>query len=225
MAASEMGIMTAAALLNRIEDARLFAQVVIETVREPLVVLDGELNIQLASGSFHRYFDLTSRQTQDAGLFALDDGAWDIPTDQLAAHTQGATRAVEAGYALLSKGAPALDAVEAAVTVLEDDEAFDAGRGSFLTRDGRVQLDALLMDGATLRAGGVACVERLKNPGRAQQQLGRVVAAVLVGGDLPAQALYLGGLQCVQRPGLGRHQQPQRRIQCAGLPAEPGGGE
>jgi two-component sensor histidine kinase len=77
MAASEMGIMTAAALLNRIEDARLFAQVVIETVREPLVVLDGELNIQLASGSFHRYFDLTSRQTQDAGLFALDDGAWE----------------------------------------------------------------------------------------------------------------------------------------------------
>ena len=58
----------------------------------------------------------------------------------------------------------ALDAVEEAVVVLEDDETFDAGRGSFLTRDGRVQLDALLMDGRTLRAGGVACVERLKNP-------------------------------------------------------------
>jgi beta-aspartyl-peptidase (threonine type) len=52
----------------------------------------------------------------------------------------------------------------AAVAMLEDDETFDAGRGAFLTRDGRVQLDALLMDGATLRAGGVACVERLKNP-------------------------------------------------------------
>ena len=68
------------------------------------------------------------------------------------------------GYDLLSRGASALDAVEAAVTVLEDDETFDAGRGSFLTADGRVQLDALLMDGATLRAGAVACVERLKNP-------------------------------------------------------------
>jgi L-asparaginase / beta-aspartyl-peptidase len=54
--------------------------------------------------------------------------------------------------------------VEAAVTLLEDDETFDAGRGSFLTRDGRVQLDALLMDGATLRVGAVACVERLRNP-------------------------------------------------------------
>jgi beta-aspartyl-peptidase (threonine type) len=50
---------------------------------------------------------------------------------------------------------------------MEDDEAFDAGRGSFLTRDGRVQLDALLMNGANLRTGGVACVERLKNPIRA----------------------------------------------------------
>ena len=73
-----MGLV-AAALLNRIDDARLFAQVVIETLREPLVVLDGELNIQLASGSFHRYFDLTSTQTQDSGLFDLDGGAWETP--------------------------------------------------------------------------------------------------------------------------------------------------
>ena len=78
--------------------------------------------------------------------------------------TSASSGAVDVGYALLSRGASALDAVEAAVTVLEDDETFDAGRGSFLTADGRVQLDALLMDGATLRAGAVACVERLKNP-------------------------------------------------------------
>ena len=97
-------------------------------------------------------------------VLLVHGGAWDIPTDQLEAHTRGVRRAVEAGYALLRQGAPALDAVVAAVTVLEDDETFDAGKGSFLTRDGRVQLDALLMDGATLRAGGVACVERLKNP-------------------------------------------------------------
>ena len=61
-------------------------------------------------------------------------------------------------------GGSALDAVEAAVTVLEDDPTFDAGRGSFLTSDGRVQLDALLMDGGRMKAGGVACVERLRNP-------------------------------------------------------------
>jgi len=54
---------------------------------------------------------------------------------------------------------------------MEDDETFDAGRGSFLNRDGKVQLDALIMDGATLRAGGVGCVERLRNPVRAARKI------------------------------------------------------
>jgi beta-aspartyl-peptidase (threonine type) len=65
---------------------------------------------------------------------------------------------------ILSRGGSAIDAVEAAVIVLENDPTFDAGRGSFLTSDGRVQLDALLMDGGRMKAGGVACVERLRNP-------------------------------------------------------------
>jgi beta-aspartyl-peptidase (threonine type) len=54
---------------------------------------------------------------------------------------------------------------------MEDDETFDAGRGSFLNRDGRVQMDALIMDGATLRAGGVGCVERVRNPVRAARKI------------------------------------------------------
>jgi L-asparaginase / beta-aspartyl-peptidase len=87
-----------------------------------------------------------------------------MPDDAIAAHEAGIANALAAGYKLLEKGAGAVDAVEAAVAVMEDDDAFDAGRGSFLTRDGRVQLDALLMNGANLRTGGVACVERLKNP-------------------------------------------------------------
>src|SRR5277367_1714722 len=91
-------------------------------------------------------------------------GAWAIPDDQTEAHQIGVSNALAIGYALLEDGASAVDAVEAAVTILEDDETFDAGRGSFLTSAGRVQLDALLMDGSNLRAGGVACVERLRNP-------------------------------------------------------------
>jgi beta-aspartyl-peptidase (threonine type) len=87
-----------------------------------------------------------------------------MPDDAVAAHELGVRNALAAGYKLLARGATAVDAVEAAVTIMEDDGTFDAGRGSFLTSDGRVQLDALLMDGATLRAGGVACVERLRNP-------------------------------------------------------------
>jgi L-asparaginase / beta-aspartyl-peptidase len=97
-------------------------------------------------------------------VLLVHGGAWDIPSNEITAHTRGVTRAARVGFDLLRQGAAALDAVEAAVTVLEDDETFDAGRGSFLTADGRVQLDALMMDGATLRAGAVACVERLKNP-------------------------------------------------------------
>src|SRR5215468_12174784 len=94
----------------------------------------------------------------------IHGGAWAMPDDAVAAHEAGIANALAAGYKLLEKGASALDAVEAAVAVMEDDDTFDAGRGSFLTRDGRVQLDALLMDGATLRAGGVGCVERIRNP-------------------------------------------------------------
>jgi beta-aspartyl-peptidase (threonine type) len=90
-----------------------------------------------------------------------------MPDDAVAAHENGIAHALAAGYAVLEGGGTAVEAVEEAVVVMEDDETFDAGRGSFLTRDGRVQLDALVMEGATLRAGGVACVERLRNPIRA----------------------------------------------------------
>ncbi len=91
-------------------------------------------------------------------------GAWAIPSDAAASHEAGVRRALERGYSILARGGSALDGVEAAVTVLEDDPTFDAGRGSFLTSDGRIQLDALLMDGGRMKAGGVACVERLRNP-------------------------------------------------------------
>jgi beta-aspartyl-peptidase (threonine type) len=97
----------------------------------------------------------------------IHGGAWAMPDDAIAAHENGIANALAAGYAVLASGGTAVCAVEAAVVVMEDDETFDAGRGSFLTRDGRVQLDALLMDGSNLKTGGVACVERLRNPIRA----------------------------------------------------------
>jgi beta-aspartyl-peptidase (threonine type) len=99
-----------------------------------------------------------------APILLVHGGAWAIPASASAAHLTGVHNALEAGYRVLSPGGSALDAVEAAVTVLEDDPTFDAGRGSFLTSNGRVQLDALLMDGGRMKAGGVACVEHLRNP-------------------------------------------------------------
>src|SRR5215813_9106677 len=87
------------------------------------------------------------------------------------AHLNGVRNAVAVGWRTMERGGAALDAVEEAVVIMEDDETFDAGRGSFLNRDGKVQLDALIMDGATLRAGGVGCVERLRNPVRAARKI------------------------------------------------------
>ncbi len=97
-------------------------------------------------------------------VLLIHGGAWAMPDDEIEAHQRGISDALDAGHAILSRGGSAVEAVEAAVAVMEDDETFDAGRGSFLTRDGRVQLDALLMSGADLKTGGVACVERLPNP-------------------------------------------------------------
>jgi beta-aspartyl-peptidase (threonine type) len=94
-----------------------------------------------------------------------------MPDDMVDAHIRGVNDALAAGWRVLERGDSAVDAVEEAVVIMEDDETFDAGRGSFLNRDGKVQLDALIMDGATLRAGGVGCVERLRNPVRAARKI------------------------------------------------------
>jgi beta-aspartyl-peptidase (threonine type) len=91
-------------------------------------------------------------------------GAWRIPQDEHQAHRNGCRIAALSGYDILSAGGAALDAVEIAVTFLEDDPTFDAGTGSHLNQAGVVQLDAGLMDGATLQVGAVAAVERVKNP-------------------------------------------------------------
>ena len=104
-------------------------------------------------------------------VLVIHGGAWAMPDDMVDAHLNGVNNALAAGWRVLERGGPALDAVEEAVVIMEDDETFDAGRGSFLNRDGKVQLDALIMDGATLRAGGVGCVERLRNPVRAARKI------------------------------------------------------
>lgn len=74
------------------------------------------------------------------------------------------TQALRDGYAELEAGKSAVDAVTAALVVLEDDPNFNAGKGAVFTHDGRNELDAAIMDGDTLRAGAVAGVQRVKNP-------------------------------------------------------------
>jgi L-asparaginase / beta-aspartyl-peptidase len=91
-------------------------------------------------------------------------GAWDIPDDAVDACKSGCLRALRAGWGILANGGHALDALEAAIVVLEDDPVFDAGYGSHLNLDGYVECDAIIMEGATLRAGSVAGLHRVKNP-------------------------------------------------------------
>lgn len=93
-------------------------------------------------------------------------GAWDIPDSAVPACKSGCERALTAGWGILQAGGSALDAIEAAVVILEDDPVFDAGYGSHLNLDGRVECDAIVMDGATLRAGAVATLQHVRNPVR-----------------------------------------------------------
>jgi len=76
----------------------------------------------------------------------------------------GLARALEAGWDVIARGGTSLDAVAAAVVALEDDAHFNAGRGAVYNAAGRHELDASIMDGATLRAGAVAAVSHIRNP-------------------------------------------------------------
>src|ERR1019366_7993231 len=81
-----------------------------------------------------------------------------------AAYRASITQATEAGAKVLEKGGSALDAIEAAIQILEDDPLFNAGRGAVFTAEGKNELDAAIMDGSNLKAGAVAGVTRTRHP-------------------------------------------------------------
>lgn len=91
-------------------------------------------------------------------------GAGRIRDENLAQRLDGCKEAALAGWKTLQQQGSSLDAVEAAVTVLEDNPLFNAGTGSTLNCLGNVEMDAAIMEGSTLRAGAVAAVQRIKNP-------------------------------------------------------------
>ncbi|MCS6807513.1 MAG: isoaspartyl peptidase/L-asparaginase [Bacteroidota bacterium] len=110
----------------------------------------------------------STKKTQPIVL-AIHGGAGTIRRGSMtpereAEYRHALAEALNTGYAVLKRGGTALDAVSAAVVVLEDSPLFNAGRGAVLTADGTVELDAAIMDGKTLKAGAVASVRGIKNP-------------------------------------------------------------
>lgn len=84
--------------------------------------------------------------------------------EQQEAYTQKLQEALDAGYAVLEKGGISLDAVQAAINVMEDSPLFNAGKGAVYNSEGNQEMDAAIMDGKTLNAGAVAGVNHIKNP-------------------------------------------------------------
>jgi beta-aspartyl-peptidase (threonine type) len=102
-------------------------------------------------------------------MLAVHGGAGTIDRDKMTAERQkeyrsGLERSLKAGYDILQRGGTSLDAVEAAVRVLEDDPHFNAGKGAVFTSAGVNELDASIMNGQNLKAGAVASVRRVRNP-------------------------------------------------------------
>lgn len=107
----------------------------------------------------------------------------DMTPELAARYTAALEKARDAGYEVLEKGGKALDAVEAAVRVLEDNELFNAGRGSVFDADGRNSMDAAVMDGRTLAAGAVAGVQHVRNPVTLARRVMEKSPHVLLTGD------------------------------------------
>jgi beta-aspartyl-peptidase (threonine type) len=131
---------------------------------------------------------------------AVHGGAGVMRADKPGARHRAVLReALEAGYELLVDGKTSLDAVAAAVVILEDSPLFNAGRGSSFNSAGEIEMDASIMDGATLRAGAVAAVRRIRNPVLAARAVMEKTRHVLLAGHGAERFARTQGLK-LERP-------------------------
>jgi beta-aspartyl-peptidase (threonine type) len=158
-------------------------------------------------------------------------GAGRVDAERHERCAEGCRAAARVGLALLAGGASALDAVQAALRTLEDDPEFNAGIGSALTRDGTVEVDASIMDGATLRVGAVAAVPQLIRPvdlARAVLEDGEhVMLAGEAAWDFARERGFvrdLAGTMIVERQRKNLEEERARRAARTPPPAPPGGG-
>lgn len=152
-------------------------------------------------------------------------GAGSITPDRYAEVRQGCQEAAQVGWRILQSGGSALDAVEAAARVLEDNPAFNAGTGACLSADGSIELDAGIMDGRALSVGAVAGVELIKNPISLARQVLNSPHVLLVGRGAEQFARERGIDRCTFEE-LCTERQYQRwqqsRAELTSEPEEPG---
>jgi L-asparaginase / beta-aspartyl-peptidase len=135
---------------------------------------------------------------------AIHGGAGTLPRAEMRSEREqlyraGLKEALAAGYSVLESGGTSLDAVTRAVAALEDDPLFNAGHGAVFTIDGRNELDASIMDGATLRAGAVSGVTHIKNPIELARTVMEHSDYVLLAGSGAEEFALTRGFQLVPR--------------------------
>jgi beta-aspartyl-peptidase (threonine type) len=113
----------------------------------------------------------------------LHGGAKEIAPEEQEAHREGVRTALAAGMEVLQQGGTSVEAVEAAIRVLEDDPTFNAGRGSAPNSEGRIEMDAGLMDGGGLQVGAVAALRGVRHPISVARRLLPESPVLLVGDE------------------------------------------
>lgn len=109
---------------------------------------------------------ITASRGFDAGVWGVivHGGAGDVAAERVALHVEGCRAAAQVAADVLSAGGSALDAVQRAVLTMEDNPVFNAGTGACLNEEGLIELDAAIMEGTALRAGGVCALPPFQNP-------------------------------------------------------------
>ena len=143
-------------------------------------------------------------------------GAWPDPATVQSAR-DGLAAALSAGTAVLRSGGAALDAVQAALVILEDDRTFNAGRGSVLSADGKIELDAAIMNGSDRDAGAVAGVRFTRNPVKLARAVMERSPHVFLAGEGADEFAREVGFDAVDQDYFAT---PERREQLAALMAD-----
>ena len=142
-------------------------------------------------------------------VIIIHGGAKTISEDKIAANQAGCLAAVEAGWTVLSEGGSAAAAVETAIRVLESDQTFNAGFGSTLNSEGEVEVDAAMMEGATLSWGGVAAVQGVRHPISAARRIMEEKPRLLVARSGERFALEHGLEVCAKEDLISEEQQQE----------------